>query len=1542
MVAKKVSRFPKSTFSHSVVLAILVSTGMISNNHRLYGYEPVSEAFLNNPPLKTQLETTSAGIFKKEKSSDTQEPKKENKEAEVHIDTSVIHDASSCVTKILGAEAGQRQHLVDVSTLFETLEPLSWKNVDTELSTSSENVSTVGSEGSQANRKYSIDDPKQGLAFCYRNLSGHPADQTTPGFLGIALVGTGPKSGLSFSNLRSIGAGAAVYSDEDVVFEHLKERLLFDGCESLAGGGAVSGRSIAVNGCHDVTIVSCKTDLDLIYSGEIADFSQGGGAFNAHKVHGESHKSRFPSGEIIFLDNSGSLLVDGNHADKANGGAIACGNFVCSVNRGDVHYIGNHALSGGAISSLQSIDFVGNVGSIEFLDNHALTSPQGSTFLGGGALASGERISFLNNGGIHCFKNTSKSSGGALLSRNVRIVENVGNSWFKENSAEVVGGAISSQNQVEIGQNFGNITFEGNTSKFGGGAIHCLLAEQPYTNSDEALYGSGDIKIIDNSGAINFESNENLLESQETHSHLGGGALYGSNILISGNIGDITFSKNTAGQCESDSTCIGGGAIFANEGVKITDNSGAIAFSYNKGKILPLPTVPASSEEESASSTPLKSPPVDLGIRGGGAIFAKHIEIEDNAAALSFSDNFMEIRDSKAQKEQPLGGGALFGIDRVSLQNNMELAFTNNHVSGENSSGGAILSKVVTISDNGRVQFIRNYSKFLGGAVCALGDALSIKNNESSVSFIGNRTVTAGGAIASAEGDILISRNLGKVEFKDNLVFGDPYVDNLEEGQVNTVGHHSGGGAVFAKTSVIIRENENKVLFSGNSSGCFGGAILTGSLAPEYQEPFASKVVSDNTKVIITENIGDVIFSGNSTTASKHPEHNLFGGGAIYTQDLVINKNTGSVAFYNNYAPTGGAVRISEKGTVILEALGGDIVFQGNRNSEDISNGLYFAGKESKLVEVSAAGENTVNFSDAIVFEDLTLRKSSVYHEDILNTPTLILNSKAKDDSEVSHSGNIRFAYATSKIPQVALLESGTLILSDKAQLWLCGLKQERGSEILLSAGTVLRIFDPNAKPTEKPESPSARSYYSAYDSGRNPDEKTLADISVIGVDLASFIASDDEITPQPPQIIVPKGTTIGSGSLDLNLIDSAGMGYENHALLNKEADITLLSFKSASAVSDIPDLDHSLEELHVKVSVPTITEDTYGHMGKWSDPQVINGKLMINWKPTSYKLNPEKDGSIVLNTLWGQYGDLRALKQQQLAHNITAQRIELDFSTNIWGSGMGTFSNCATIAKIDGFTHRAGGYALGLDTQLIEDFLIGGSFAQLFGYTDSQSYSSRSDQGGYLGSGYVGIFAGSWLFKGMFIYSDIHNDLNTTYPTPNIGRSKGSWNSRGILADAHVDYRHIVNSRRFISSIVSAVVPFVEAEYVYIDFPAFTEIGSEARTFAEGHLQNVAIPFGITLEHNYSRGQRSEVNSLSFSYALDVYRQAPAVLINLPAASYSWDGIGSDLSRKSMKAQFSNDTEWNSYFSTFLGFTYEWREHTISYDLNGGMRLIF
>lgn len=190
-------------------------------------------------------------------------------------------------------------------------------------------------------------------------------------------------------------------------------------------------------------------------------------------------------------------------------------------------------------------------------------------------------------------------------------------------------------------------------------------------------------------------------------------------------------------------------------------------------------------------------------VRGGGAIFAKKIIIQDNSKDVAFSDNSMNIQDNDIQKSNILGGGALFGMDEVHICNNANLIFSNNYVCGETGSGGAILSQAIDLSKNQGMEFLRNTSLNLGGAVCALHGALNVSDNAHDVSFISNKTKIAGGALASAEGHIFLHRNQGSVEFKNNGMLrpsenGDSY---------------SGGGAIFAKQGVDIRENIQSISF---------------------------------------------------------------------------------------------------------------------------------------------------------------------------------------------------------------------------------------------------------------------------------------------------------------------------------------------------------------------------------------------------------------------------------------------------------------------------------------------------------------------------------------------------------------------------------------------------------------------------------------------------------------------------------------------------------------------------------------------------------
>ncbi|ANH78756.1 autotransporter domain-containing protein [Candidatus Chlamydia sanziniae] len=1674
MVAKKIVRFHKSSFSYSVVVAILASAGIAVHGYRACGSETSLDLLVEHPSLSSEepslvTETILELDLKEEEDS--------------NYSITALTQGSSGINLDLttSSSLAEFQHLTNEPTLYTLKDELSWSDVDTQShkdttpileiqptvdsQPSSDSEAPINSEkdsekdkdkeetegekqeppkepssnkevsedtnsntqphqdakiiketpkpvDSNAAAKNLFTDVSQGLAFCYKNKAvsiDQPQQSSGPG---IMFSGIGPKAALIFKNLKASKAGAAIYSDADVIFKNLTNGLCFNMCESLEHAGAVAGQNIMLKKCGNIVFTACKSDSTLVPLNTLTDFMQGGGALNA--CGNAEGTSTISDGKLLMIGNVGSILMESNSARNANGGAIACREFICDSNEGVVTWEGNRALSGGAISSEGNIKFLRNVGSLKLSGNEAIVEVKeiATDFLGGGACAAKQAVLLKNNADIHCVNNTSKSYGGAILANEIVLSETVNEAVFKHNTAALFGGAFSVKNKAQIGSNFGSVVFEDNQTHKRGGAIYCGIVPQSEKAKQESIAtGSANIEICDNTGAITFLNNQAAfsLELMTTvESYAGGGGLWTDNVLLARNSGEITFTENIGGSDTWVGEFVGGGAIFVTNKVIISNNNGDISFIRNCGQALarelpPAPKIIPNPEDVSVAPDNHQLNPKDgeashdnvspenvasllflrdsrgpfyihavaeeeapqvepeviqtelsslLDIRGGGAILGHQIDITHNEGTLLFSKNIGGgAKLSIPNVTAVVGGGALLAVDGVKIQNNRAIIFKDNVTPGIEDSGGAILAKDVYIEGNAVVEFASNGSSCLGGAICAMNNAVNIVKNHFSIVFSNNKTQYGGGAIAAPKGAVLISENTGKIEFKDNILFGDV----LQDSQIGSQRKRYGGGAVFAKTAVDIKNNINDLIFIGNRSNAFGGAIFVGSLDDNNEEA----------SLTMTGNRGDVFFVGNSTLLSNFEQGNHCGGGAIYTQNLKIAQNDGIVVFYNNKASRGAAIGIAEKGVVILEAFGGDVIFEGNTNFDGNSDAIYLFGKNSKISELSAATGTNLIFRDAIDCENLHIRDIVSGESNPLDNPSLIFNVKPIGKDSLHHEGAVKFARAISKIPQIAVIQEGTLALSEGAQLWLGGIKQEAGSVLLLSAGTVLRIFENVVEPIltepttvnnsetslESPEHDTrVEGVSSRYALSTNASTDvtdvaakplSLVDISSVIVDLSSFVPGPDASLPSAPEIVVPKGIIVGSGNIELKLADSTNIGYENHALLSTEKEISLLTFKTADSITATPVVDPTLSDIKIDVALPSVTESTYGHTGVWSEAQVKDGKLVIGWQPTGYRLNPEKHGDLVLNTLWSHFVDLQALKQEQFSHHIISQRMELDFSTNIWGSVLGVFSNCASISNIDGFTHRAGGYAMGLDTQLVEDFLLGGCFAQFLGKTESKIYTAHSEQKKcYLGSVYAGILTGPWLFKGTVIYGNLNNDLTTTYST--LGSSTASWVEQGCVADIRVDYRYIVNPRRFMSAIISTVVPFIEVEYIRIDLPKIHETGKEVRTFQKTRLENVGIPIGMVLEHGYSRGLRSEVNGLSIAYIFDVYRKDPKSMITLPEASYSWEGKGMDVSRKAVKAQFSNDTEWNSYLSTHLGFNYEWREHLITYDVNGGIRLIF
>lgn len=1384
------------------------------------------------------------------------------------------------------------QSLLTTSTCFRVHDACSWANLDFTCDVA-------------RHKEYDVPCPNHGLAFCYSG-EGSALEKKMP-FLGLVFLGEGEQSGLSFTKIRANHAGAALYSDKDIVFDHLKGTLLFEKCESRQeGGGGVSGRSIHVHGCCDVTVSGGKTDVHLE---DLTDFSRGGGGFYAHP-DGSSYASQLSSGSVIFSENTGAISIKGNHAEHANGGFVACEHFSHTSNRGNAHFKENQACSGGAISAKQSVYICKNTGRVEFSKNKAQVASS-DQWIGGGALFACEELLLLQNHGVSFKKNSSDHHGGACVSKSIKIEKNVKDTTFSLNRAALTGGALSSRACVEMISNKGDVVFEDNRAKDSGGAIFCYAKDKNKP--------TGSIKIAENTGETKFLSNESLCAGKVASS-VGGGALYGERVLISSNTGDVIFSRNkTSHSGFQEGYYLGGGAILSNQYVDIVGNTGTIQFSYNgSGK----------HEKAEKKAEAISEDAVDLSVQGGGAILSKAVYLKENSQSISFSYNSVNIEECK-QKTAILGGGALLGTDSVRIVGNDALDFTNNMVHEGEGSGGAILSKKVVVARNHQMHFSRNSSSFIGGAICSLQDALDVHNNTGDILFVSNNTKYAGGALASAEDSVALHENKGSIVFKNNLVWG--VFDPSDANETKPQGRKSGGGAIFAGKDVSICANQKAISFDDNQAFNFGGAILAGSLnSLEGKEVLSQELPS---RVVITNNESDVTFSGNFVSSQKK-EGEHCGGGAIHTQDLVIKENLGSVLFYRNRAPRGGAVYIRDKGKVFLEARGGDILFYGNRNGEQASDGLYLSGKESRLTTIAACQGCTVHFADAITFEDLQMRTDTTSKS---MKPTLLLNSES-EGMKSSRTGVIRFSSARSRIPQVAALEAGTLALSEGAELWLCGLTQKKGSQILLEAGTTLRIFDPSAKPIVKaPEGNSTPLLSSQVGHVTESAQEALLDIHSIQVDISSFAKSGDSL--RAPQIIVPSNHAM-EGDIDLVLVDTLGVGYENHNLLNTGKEIALIAFKEMPSMAEELENAQHIEGVHVHVSVPA--KEAYGYEGRWSNPQVVNGNLMISWTPTGYRLNPEKEGAIVLNTLFGEGSNLRSIKNQQLSHNMTEQRMNIDFSTNAWVAGLGTFSRCPTVAGRDGFRHRASGYACGLDTQFIEDCVVGGCFSQLVGHTESQTYTSRSDQNSYYGSAYIGFLFDPLFVKGSFVYGNTRNHLHTMYAASGLGQSHGAWNSQGYLADVHVDLRQSVHANRCISTLVTECIPFVEVEYMHLKLPGFSETGGEARLFSDMYWQNVSIPCGVTLENRYAKGTHSEVNSVTLTYILDLYRKQTDVHVTLPVAGHAWDVLGARVPKQALKARFTHNMEWNSYLSTFFGCSYEWRQKTQSYDGNGGLRVIF
>ncbi|WP_159566667.1 autotransporter-associated beta strand repeat-containing protein [Budvicia diplopodorum] len=326
-----------------------------------------------------------------------------------------------------------------------------------------------------------------------------------------------------------------------------------------------------------------------------------------------------------------------------------------------------------------------------------------------------------------------------------------------------------------------------------------------------------------------------------------------------------------------------------------------------------------------------------------------------------------------------------------------------------------------TMNFKGKVTFDSNWTADYGGALSVYdvnGGTMSFADE---TNFTNNHSSVFGGAIDAWGGAASIQFN-GPTTFSGNYVYGTTtnsatYPDHVDDqhsrgGAIN-IGYLSPGSAgvnlIFNNTTTF---DGNYVIEPKNNYNALGGAVSAYGNGGNYN-------------YLMT-------FNG-ATTFKNNYAYSLNGfgyGGAIYYDAgsaATLTLGAGS-SVTNNYAKTLGGAIYLKTGTINLNANGGDITFQGNRQAASFTptsgglyapvadsgnpNAIYLGGAGSLNMDASAG--NFIHFYDPIAS---------------ISTATIVVNKTGA--GEVIFHGNNGDALYNSDIQTNTTVNGGTFSLTD-------------------------------------------------------------------------------------------------------------------------------------------------------------------------------------------------------------------------------------------------------------------------------------------------------------------------------------------------------------------------------------------------------------------------------------------------------------------------------------------------------------------------------
>lgn len=321
-----------------------------------------------------------------------------------------------------------------------------------------------------------------------------------------------------------------------------------------------------------------------------------------------------------------------------------------------------------------------------------------------------------------------------------------------------------------------------------------------------------------------------------------------------------------------------------------------------------------------------------------------------------------------------------------------------------------------------------------------------------------------------------------------------------------------------------------------------------------------------------------------------------------------------------------------------------------------------------------------------------------------------------------------------------------------------------------------------------------------------------------------------------------------------------------------------------------------------------------------------------------SKSIRPELAGALVLNSLWSSVSNMKALGRTALGQ-IGMERILSEKDVNYWVSGLGDFSSHGTTGVIDGYDYTGFGYALGADTMLSNNLILGVAFGNMYGKNKSHDFNAQVDQTSYMGTVY-----GAWineLDKENYLnilasasYGMTENKLDTLYSDGD--SAQGKWDNNAMRLTLRAEWNHTF-ARDWV------LTPFLGVEYDDAQQKSFTETGDKARNFRRGNLKNLALPIGVQVSRRLelSNGMKW-VNALSLSYVPDVYRANPEADVLRTTNEYTWTAQGVKPVRNAGRVEYTTRLAIDQTWSIFAGYSLEGRSKSLYHNASLGVSASF